>query len=298
MIDICDKVIMCLPREAGTALSKFLLSADKKKLTEMRFRAGAPCSLSYDGKNLFLFGGHEVILTGSELALFFARLTEQSVHSFSENMKEGFVTLSDGVRVGVASHAVISGGKMKSVRDISSVSIRIPHIIRGVAAEILPYLSKDGRISSALFYSPPGVAKTTVLRDIAATLSSGARCRRVAVVDTRSEIYIKEMFAHSLCDFLDGYPRAEGIECATRTLSPEVIITDEIGAEEDARAILSASLTGVPLIASAHAEKFSELLARPCIKLLYEARIFRYYIGISRTGEKLFFDIFDGREAK
>ena len=122
----------------------------------------------------------------------------------------------------------------------------------------------------------------------------------MALIDTRGEIYIKSMFAESIVDVLHGYPRAKGIEIATRTLSPEVIFCDEIGSAEEAKAILSAANSGVPLIATAHAESFDTLLKRPNIRTLYDHHIFRYYIGLSRKdGSKQFsYDIYDTKKSE
>ena len=93
---------------------------------------------------------------------------------------------------------------------------------------------------------------------------------------------MKGFFDHSLCDFLDGYPKGTGIEIATRAFSPQVLICDEIGDEAEARAIIAAQNSGVPLIATAHGTDIASIMLRPNIKLLYDAGIFRYYIGVRR----------------
>ena len=104
----------------------------------------------------------------------------------------------------------------------------------------------------------------------------------MVIIDTRSEIYIEEMFENSICDVITGGSRGKGIGLATRTMSPEVLICDELGGVEETRAVLEAQNTGVPLIASAHAGSFAELAARPNIRLLQENRVFDEYILISR----------------
>lgn len=145
------------------------------------------------------------------------------------------------------------------------------------------------------FYSPPNVGKTTLIRDIAKTLSSGKFAHRMAIVDTRGEIYIKTAFENSIADVLSGYPRAKGIEIATRTMSPEVIICDEIGTLEEAKAICPRKQrrsadwqrrTRIPLI---------RLMKRPNIKTLYDNGIFRYYIRISRApgATQFVYDVID-----
>ena len=187
---------------------------------------------------------------------------------------------------------------MRSVYSITSLSIRIPHPVKGVAEEILPRLIEHGEIQSTLFYSAPNVGKTTLIRDIAATFSKGLHAKRVSLIDTRGEIYMKEMFEESIADVLRGYPRAKGIEIATRTLSPEVIFCDEIGSLEEAKAILSAENSGVPLIATAHADSYENLLMRPNIRILCEGNVFRYYIGLSRAegASRFSYEIFDAKK--
>ena len=250
-----------------------------------------PSSVTYEDRNVSVFGGSELIFTENDMRGILARLCEESVHTYGASMNEGYITLSGGLRIGVCGKAVSDGGKILSVREITSLAVRLPHTLAGAAAEILPIILKGQRIYSALIYSLPGAGKTTLVRDIAAKL--GAK-KRISVVDSRGEIYMREMFAHSLCDFLEGYPKGLGIEIATRTLSPEAVVCDEIS-ECEAERIVAAENTGVPLIATAHGASLAALLMRPSIKKLYEAGVFRYYIGVSRApgAQKYAFDIKD-----
>ncbi len=291
------RILKYLPQKAASAARLFAesLRGGEGHISEIRLRANAPMSLSYMNGNVFRFGGKTVVCDEFEVAETLQKLCEDSVHTYSETLKEGFVALENGYRIGVCGRAGALGESIKSVYGISSLSIRIPHPVRNIAREILPLLKKDGRVQSALFYSPPNIGKTTLIRDIASSMSSGAFPKRIALVDTRGELYMREMFSESLVDVLRGYPRAKGIEIATRTLSPEAIFCDEIGSAEEAKAILSAQNSGVPLIATAHAESREMLLRRPNIRLLYDSAIFRYYIGLSRAAGacRFDFDVFD-----
>ena len=289
------RILKYLPQKVSDAVRGFgeELKGKTGWISEIRLRAHAPMSVSCMGHNIFRFHGKYVICDEFEVAESLQKLCEDSVHTYSETLREGFVTLENGYRIGVCGRAGTTGEAIKSIYGISSLSIRIPHPIRGIAGEILPLLTKNGRRHSALFYAPPNVGKTTLIRDIAASISSGDTPKKVALIDTRGEIYMRELFSESLVDVLRGYPRAKGIEIATRTLSPDVIFCDEIGSAEEAKAILSAQNSGVPLIATAHADSREALLRRPNIKMLYDSGIFRYYIGITRKeGEKKFsFDV-------
>lgn len=292
-MDLIEKVLVCLPERGRSAFAAFLSSHDRSKVTELRFRADAPASITYLGKNVCGFAGKEIIFGEAEMRDIVAKLCEESVHTYGQTMTDGYITLSDGARIGICGRVRADKNNIIGLRDVTSLCIRVPHVIYGVSDEIMPLIHSCGRAQSALIYSSPGVGKTTLIRDIAKNLSCGARRLRVAVVDSRGEIYIKEMFSHSLCDFLDGYPKGIGMEIATRTLSPQVIICDEIGGSEDAEIILQNQNSGVPLIATAHASSFEELLQRPNIRKLYDAKVFKYYIGISRSNEseRFIFDI-------
>ena len=279
-MDAIDKVLFCLPEKERKQMGAFFLGAvNRKKVTELRFRAGMPASVTYEERNITVFEGREIIFSENDLRAILSRLCEESVHTYGASINEGYVTLSGGVRVGVCGKAVSDGARVINVREVSSLAVRIPQALSGVCAEILPLIVKGQRIYSALFYSLPGAGKTTLIRDIAAKI--GLK-RRVAVVDSRGEIYMREMFSRSICDFLEGYPKGAGIETATRTLSPELIICDEIG-DGEAEKIIAAQNTGVPLIATVHGGTLHALLQRPGIKKLYDAGVFRYYIGVSRA---------------
>lgn len=291
------RILKYLPEKVSAVIFRFSenLRGKEAYISEIRLRANAPLSVSYGERNIFLFEGKTIICNEFEVAETLQKLCEDSVHTYSESLKEGFVSLENGYRIGVCGRAGLSGDSIKSIYGISSLSIRIPHPIRNISSKLQALLCQNGTVESALFYAPPNIGKTTLIRDIASSFAGGRYAKRVALIDTRGEIYMREMFEDRLVDVLRGYPRAKGIEIATRTLSPEVIFCDEIGSAEEAKAILSAQNSGVPLIATAHAESREALLRRPNIRMLYENEIFRYYIGLKRKAEeKSFdFDIFD-----
>ena len=291
------RILKYLPEKVFRAVYGFAqtLRGRESYISEIRLRANAPISVSFGSQNICRFNGKSVICDEYEIAETLQKLCEDSVHTYSETLKEGFISLENGYRVGVCGRVGVSGEHIKSVYGISSLSIRIPHPVGNVAQSMRTLLLRDGRIASALFYAPPNVGKTTLIRDLASLLSGGEAPHRVTLIDTRGELYIQKLFGHHLIDVLHGYPRAKGIEIATRTLSPEVIFCDEIGSTEEARAILGAQNSGVPLIATAHADSREALFRRPNIRLLYENCVFRYYIGLRRRPEsaKFDFDVFD-----
>lgn len=281
-------ILRYLPRHTADGINDMLIgdSGIFDSVSEIRLRRDMMTTITVDGRNVIVSSDR---CTSSDLTQTLARLTEDSVHTYGESLKEGFISLDGGFRIGVCGRASVSGGAINGVYDISSICIRIPHEIRGVCGEVKRICTSP--LCGAVIYSPPGIGKTTLLRDLASSMSSGSGAYRVAVIDTRGEIYLPDMFSSSIADFLTGYPRAAGIEIATRTLSPEIIICDEIGSSDEASSILAAQSSGVPLIATAHASSLDELMRRPHIKTLCDAMVFRYAIGISRKRGERRFDI-------
>jgi len=252
----------------------------KGKVSEIRMRTGAPVYITADNKNISCNIG----ATYSEIQWTVRSLCGNSMYSHSETIREGYICTEGGLRAGVCGRAVTERNNILSIADISSVCIRIPHRIKGAESNIIRLILNDR--SGMIFYSKPGVGKTTMLREISATLASPPFNFRVAVVDTRFEICGALNGSFSI-DILGGYPRAKGIETALRTLSPEFIICDEIGNSDDAEAIVNAAGAGVPIIASAHAGSFEELIKKRHMKELIENNTFKWVVELSRIGPDL-----------
>lgn len=288
-------ILRYLPPRFADTVSEYvrLHPSHEEWISELRFRANGLFSMTVAGENVCRFSDRFLQCSAEDVAQTLSLLCEDSVHTYGETMKEGYLFLDGGYRVGLCGHARCDDDRLKSVYGITSLSIRIPHGIFGIAGPVLQLICGDGSVYPTLFYAPPGIGKTTLLRDIAVSL----RERRIALIDTRGELWQADAMSCTLIDVLYGYPRAKGIEIATRTLAAEAVICDEIGTEEEAAAILAAQNSGVPLIASAHAENREMLMERPNIRILYDAGIFRYYIGLERKGreKKFSFHVFDAR---
>ena len=250
-----------------------------ERLEEIRLRRGRRASLTLSGRNLML----DTILDGAEIDGTLTGMCSGSLYAYSDTINRGYISLPGGVRVGVCGRANCEGERMIGVHEISSLVIRIPHKASRVGEPICELLREFHRTRGVLIYSPPGVGKTTLLRGVISLLASGERPLRTAVVDTRGELTFSVGGGDLCVDVLSGYPRALGIEIATRTLSAEVIVCDEIGDYTEAMALVSSHNCGVPLIASAHAGSIDELLRRTGIMLLHEANLFGAYVGISRS---------------
>lgn len=285
--ELLSLVLSAFPRRLEREITRAGETYERfpERLSEIRARAGRMASLTIDGRNVQL----PVVMTAEELAETVKVFCRGSVYAYSESLREGYLSLRDGCRVGVAGRAVLEDGAVVGVSDVTSVSVRIARYIRGAADFTMSVWRRLEGQSGILIYSPPGVGKTTMLRDLAVQLSSGAGARRVAVIDSRGEIGGEHLSRGCLADVLLGYPKGEGIEIATRTLSPEVLICDEIGSYADAESILSVQHCGVPIIATAHGAKLSELLRRSPVRVLCEYGVFGAYVGIRRGDNGGFF---------
>lgn len=279
-----EKTLKLLPQRIVSAICAAAANIDKASVNEIRLRLDRPASLTVNGENVWL----PIRATAPEIKGVLLALCEGSPYAYSDAIAKGYIPQKNGVRCGVCP-TKSSGG---SIEGVSSVVIRFP-------LEITPKFDaeglcvKNGRVVSTLLYSPPGVGKTTVLKTLIKSLTSKERKLRGAVVDTRCELFTSETASDTLSDFLHGFEKGEGIELAVRSLTPEVIFCDEIGAKEDADALLAASNTGVPIIASAHADSLDALLSRPQIAKLKDNSVFLRYVGITRSGFEYKFDITD-----
>ena len=215
------------------------------------------CEIICDEKGAF-------ICTEQTIAETLMLITENSIYAANERLTNGFITLKGGHRAGVCGTAVIKDNKVSAIKDISSINIRIKREIKNAANGIMKYITKDGIIKNTLIISPPRAGKTTLLRDIARVLGSNYK---VAIVDERSEIAAmykgvpqNDVGIHT--DILDSCKKHIGIPQVIRSMSPQVVIADEIGAEADIEAINYAVNSGVKVITTAHGADNKDLMQR------------------------------------
>ena len=229
------------------------------EIEEIRLRCGQQVRLQTSAGEKII--SH--IVTGDELVKALNSLIKYSYYAYEEDLAKGFVTIEGGHRVGICGKAVVKNGQTSLIKEISSMNIRFAKEIKGCSDKIARYLvGGDGRPLSTLIVSPPGCGKTTMLRDVARSLSS--RRIKVAVCDERSEIagmYNSEpsFDLGPRTDVLDGAAKAQGIHMLIRAMSPQVIITDEIGRHEDLEAAAQCLSSGVALITSIHGDSFDSL---------------------------------------
>lgn len=261
----------------------------RQSVQEIRLRAARPITLRLDGQV------REQILEGSpvinrqEVEEAFQSVCRFSVHSFARELSQGFITLPGGHRVGLCGTAVTKDGTLETIKYVSCMNFRIARERKGAADSIISLIKREGA-GSLLLAGPPASGKTTVLRDLCRQLSVGEGCT-VSVVDERGELGavwqgVPGRDLGLFTDILDGYGKAEGIELALRTLAPQYIAVDEIGGEDDCKALEQAMCAGVKLLATAHAGSLSELSARPGIRSLLMQGAFQWAVLLG-TGNRV-----------
>ena len=255
-----------------------------KKIEEIRLRSLSVSTVTVSNENLSL----SQRVTDEELQKIMVSICGGSPYAYSETIKKGYITLEGGVRIGICGRAATEGDRIIGIRDVSGLNIRIPQASLKVGecvAENLRHICRSGG-GGVLIYSPPGEGKTTLLKGVISFLASGKDALRVVVVDTRDELFTLPSKQELCVDILSGYPKAEGIEIATRTMNAQLIVCDEIGNEKDVEAILFAQNCGVPLLATAHASTIDGLMRRSGISKLHSACVFDLYVGIKRISGK------------
>lgn len=276
-----------IPRALLMKLPYRLSDAIKRKMSsyvsvceEIRIRRLRMSSLTLSGDvNVPL----DISLSREEMEETVNKLCGGSLYAHSETIKEGYISLEGGIRAGVVGRAVLENKRIIGIDDISSICIRIPHFIKADPTPICELIKSFEYVSGVLIYSPPGVGKTTLLRQVAAELSKGSGAVRVTVIDSRGELEFGLGARYLYTDIMSGYPKAVGIEIALRVLNPRVIVCDEIGNDDEISAICSAANGGVALLASAHASDIHGLMAKKSIRELHRSGVFGAYVGLKRS---------------
>ncbi|OOB77664.1 MAG: stage III sporulation protein AA [Epulopiscium sp. Nuni2H_MBin003] len=212
-----------------------------------------------------------------------------SLYAIEDEIREGFITIQGGHRVGIVGKTVVENKSIKTIRNISAINIRVAREVIGSSKNIVPYIFKNRRICNTLIVSPPKCGKTTILRDIIRNLSYGeclGESFNIGLVDERSEIAacfdgVPQNDIGIRTDVLDSCPKAYGITMLLRSMSPEVIAVDEIGKDEDYKALEDALVVGVSIICTIHGVGLSDCLNKPRLKDMIDRKLFGRIVILS-----------------
>ena len=259
-------------------IKKILPASISRNITalteEIRIRLGRQSIILYRDKEIVL----PDIIDTDVFSDILDKITEGSVYIFSESINNGFITIRGGHRVGLSGSAVVNNGKITAINDISSFNIRVAHEIKGVGKRVFRDIVKE-QIENTIIVSPPGCGKTTLLRDLTRLISDNISGVRVSLIDERAEIAasysgIPQNDVGLRTDVFTGYSKNDGIMQAVRSMSPTVIVVDEIGTKEDFDSVLKANSSGVKVIATVHGNDFKNI-----------PNIFKYGIKLAKNNE-------------
>lgn len=286
-------------------LRKMLLLAqlDLEKLQEIRFRIDCPVLLKYEGKERILTesgdfapvpsGGYRICR--EDLAEMLEVVSGYSMYAFDEELKQGFLTVPGGHRIGVAGKIVRDGERIQCIRHIAFFNIRLSHQVKGCADKVMRYVYERGAVCHTLIISPPGCGKTTLLRDMIRQISNGTaylQGQTVGVVDERSELAgsylgVPQNDLGIRTDVMDGCAKAEGMMMLLRSMSPQVIAVDELGSQSDGAAVERVFHCGCKLLATVHGNSVEDVRRIPLLNRMIRGKLFERYIvleGQSRPG--------------
>lgn len=264
-----DEVFCYLQNEISDSIKK-LPTGILQNISEIRISSTGAVSVTAKNKNILL---HQIKISKEEIEKIFNNICGGTVYKFENQIKNGYITIAGGHRVGFSGTAVYNNDELLTIKNITSINFRISRQIKNAARELIGHILNKDKIYSALIVSEPGGGKTTILTDLARHISnSGKRC---AVIDERGEICsvfngIAQKEIGELTSVFDGYLKGDGMLMALRSMSPQVIICDEIGSIQDTDAMLEAMNAGVPVISTAHASDEEELLSRPQIEKIID----------------------------
>lgn len=258
-----------------------------KAVNEIRLRADRPVILDIGGNQMFL--GENGVTTNIKSALFSSKImiedvifraSECSIYSVNEQIKRGFIVTDDAIRIGIGGNLIEENGKLKTMTNFSSVNIRIPHFVKNCSLNAFPYIFKNNQVLNTLVISAPGCGKTTFLRDFVYQLSERMMMQNVLLLDERGELDVG--INSNFTDKIAFSSKKIGFENGIRSLAPDIIVTDEIGQEDDIDAIEYASGCGVKILASSHCDDIETFSKKSLFKKLIDQKIFKRFVLLSK----------------
>lgn len=293
-----DEVLHMFPEPMRKRWQK--VAGHAESLQEIRLRALAPVTVLIDNREWFVTLKGDLMdrqpkeagMKPEELEAVLKHLCQYSIYAFADEIRQGFLTIQGGHRVGLSGQVILGEGNgIRNMKYIRYLNIRIAHELKGAANPVISHLYEDGQVLNTLLISPPGCGKTTMLRDIIRQMSDGTKYGRgvnVSVVDERSEIAgsylgVAQNDVGIRTDVLDGCPKAEGMMLLIRSMAPQVLAVDELGGDSDIKALFMASGCGCKLIATIHGNSLEEVKSKKYMRYVLENGLFERYVVLGKS---------------
>ncbi|MGL5575766.1 MAG: stage III sporulation protein AA [Sarcina sp.] len=279
-----EKILRLLPQSIST---KFFSISEKTGVEEIRLNIGKNLRMIVKGKEVI----KPYVVTNEDIKMIIQKISNYSLYAVEEEVRQGYITIEGGHRIGLAGQCVIENKMIKTIKHISSLNIRVAREIIGCSNKVMKHIVLNGRIENTLIISPPRCGKTTLLRDISRNISDGysplsLKGKRVVIIDERSEIAscyrgVPQMKVGERTDVYDNCLKDEGLMMAIRTMSPDVIVCDEIGSESDIEGIVMAYNSGVNIICTLHGNDIEDLYKREVFRNILDQGLIKKVIVLS-----------------
>ncbi len=279
-----DDITNVMPQNTRDLLAKY---EGIEKIQEIRLKVNKPMILQIGDKEVIT----NYYISSEDIKTILKKMSNYSIYSIEAELKQGYITIKGGHRVGICGNCIIENNVVKTIKNVSSVNIRVCKEVIGCSNKLMPIIVKGKSVLNTIIISPPKCGKTTLIRDITRNLSNGMKNpeiigKKICVIDERSEICassdgIPQLDVGLRTDVLDNCPKSQGIMMAIRSMSPDIIVCDEIGTYDDVKGILAALNCGINLITTIHGFGIEDLKNRYVFKDVLDNHIFQRAIVLS-----------------